>query len=102
MIRKLGQQVSRLGFGAFRVNNETHGEALRKALVSGVNVIDTAANFESGMCKVRLNSKHGFVVDSQTDMARKLGKDHRRYPKEYDKQQRDISRREWDNEEPSC
>ncbi|CAM0135421.1 unnamed protein product [Umbelopsis sp. WA50703] len=48
MIRKLGQQVSRLGFGAFRVNNETHGEALRKALVSGVNVIDTAANFESG------------------------------------------------------
>lgn len=48
MIGKLGRQVSRLGFGAFRVNNETHAEALRKALVSGVNVIDTAANFESG------------------------------------------------------
>jgi hypothetical protein len=48
MIRKLGRQVSRIGFGGFRVNNVTHGEALRKAIVSGVNIVDTAANFEKG------------------------------------------------------
>ncbi|CAO3678269.1 unnamed protein product [Umbelopsis vinacea] len=48
MIGKLGRQVSRIGFGGFRVNNVTHGEALRKAIVSGVNIVDTAANFEKG------------------------------------------------------
>ncbi|KAJ2957937.1 hypothetical protein NQZ79_g6397 [Umbelopsis isabellina] len=60
MIGKLGRQVSRLGFGAFRVNNETHAEALRKALVSGVNIIDTAANFENV-------SKSGYLLPNEIE-----------------------------------
>jgi diketogulonate reductase-like aldo/keto reductase len=48
MIRKLGKEVSKVGFGGFRVNNAAHGAALRKAITSGINLIDTAANFEKG------------------------------------------------------
>jgi len=56
MIRKLGRQVSRIGFGGFRVNNAAHGEALRKAIVSGINVIDTACNFEKGLSEKVIGS----------------------------------------------
>ncbi|KAI9281340.1 NADP-dependent oxidoreductase domain-containing protein [Umbelopsis sp. AD052] len=48
MIRKLGKEVSRVGFGGLRLNNAAHGAALRKAIASGINLIDTAANFEKG------------------------------------------------------
>lgn len=48
VIPKTGQVVSRLGFGSYRVNQERHGEALALALENGINIIDTANNFEQG------------------------------------------------------
>lgn len=42
--------VSRLGFGTYRVSRGLRGhfDALREALLSGTNVIDTAANYADG------------------------------------------------------
>lgn len=49
VIPKLGRKVSRIGFGAYRAHKDhPHGEALRQSIESGVNIIDTAANFENG------------------------------------------------------
>ncbi|KAI8366674.1 NADP-dependent oxidoreductase domain-containing protein [Radiomyces spectabilis] len=49
IIPKTGKPVSRIGFGAYRVSTDEHGQALRDALQAGVNVIDTGANFENGI-----------------------------------------------------
>ncbi|KAG0749003.1 hypothetical protein G6F62_000692 [Rhizopus arrhizus] len=48
VIPKTGQIVSRLGFGSYRVNQAKHAEALTTALEQGINIIDTANNFERG------------------------------------------------------
>ena len=50
-IPKLGRQVTRLGFGAYRVSRGTskHELALRQALGAGINIIDTASNFQNGI-----------------------------------------------------
>ncbi|KAI9314417.1 NADP-dependent oxidoreductase domain-containing protein [Dichotomocladium elegans] len=50
VIPKTGRQVSRLGFGAYRVSkaSDSHAEALRNALKAGVSIIDTASNFSNG------------------------------------------------------
>lgn len=49
-IIKSNQIVSRLGFGSYRINSKEIGyqNALEHAIKSGINVIDTSANFESG------------------------------------------------------
>ncbi|MBX7057811.1 MAG: aldo/keto reductase [Leptospirales bacterium] len=46
----IGWEVSRLGFGSYRVHRgvREHVDALRDALLSGVNVIDTAGNYADG------------------------------------------------------
>ena len=45
-----GLMVSRVGFGGYRVDDETpeHREALGKALLSGCNLIDTSTNYTDG------------------------------------------------------
>jgi len=45
-----GLTVSRLGFGGYRVDDETpeHRAALEQALLGGVNVIDTSTNYTDG------------------------------------------------------
>ncbi len=45
-----GLRVGGLGFGGYRVDDraETHAEALRRALLGGVNLIDTSANYADG------------------------------------------------------
>jgi aryl-alcohol dehydrogenase-like predicted oxidoreductase len=45
-----GLLCSRVGFGGYRVDDETpeHREALRKALASGSNLIDTSTNYTDG------------------------------------------------------
>lgn len=45
-----GHTAAPLGFGAYRVhvNLETHRHALRNALLNGVNVVDTSANYTDG------------------------------------------------------
>lgn len=46
----LGLYVSRLGFGSYRIarGHRPFFDALREALISGTNVIDTAANYADG------------------------------------------------------
>jgi uncharacterized protein len=45
-----GLTVSRVGFGGYRVHDETpeHSDALRRALLSGANLIDTSTNYTDG------------------------------------------------------
>ncbi|HLC40066.1 MAG TPA: aldo/keto reductase [Methylomirabilota bacterium] len=45
-----GLTVSRLGFGCYRVDDETaeHRQALEHALLKGVNLIDTSTNYTDG------------------------------------------------------
>lgn len=47
---RTGLQVSRLGFGTFRLDDRAapHKEALKAAIEQGVNLIDTAASFADG------------------------------------------------------
>ncbi|MCW2278396.1 aldo/keto reductase [Heliophilum fasciatum] len=53
MYNTLGQtglKVSQAGFGAYRIHNGSiqHRQALRHALLSGINLIDTSANYADG------------------------------------------------------
>lgn len=59
VIPKTGKIVSRLGFGSYRVNQEKHAQALVAAIESGINIIDTAHNFEQGKFCSRISSKIG-------------------------------------------
>ncbi|PYQ07605.1 MAG: hypothetical protein DMF83_09050, partial [Acidobacteria bacterium] len=47
---RTGLVGSRIGFGGYRVDDETpeHGEALRRALLAGCNLIDTSTNYTDG------------------------------------------------------
>ncbi|GJJ72291.1 uncharacterized protein EMPS_04648 [Entomortierella parvispora] len=49
-LAKRGLKLSKLGFGAYRVNGSqpSHAAALVKAIQSGVNVIDTSSHFGHG------------------------------------------------------
>ncbi|MBK8981675.1 MAG: aldo/keto reductase [Ignavibacteria bacterium] len=44
------KSFSKIGFGCYRINTgiEQHYDSLRKALVSGVNLIDTSSNYSMG------------------------------------------------------
>jgi len=46
----LKKDISRFGYGCYRVNDlvDDHYNSLRKALLSGINVIDTSANYSDG------------------------------------------------------
>lgn len=48
--RYLKKQLSEFGFGGYRVNSlvDEHRASLEKALTSGINVIDTSANYSDG------------------------------------------------------
>jgi len=47
---RTGLVCSRVGFGGYRVDDETpgHREALRRALLSGCNLVDTSTNYTDG------------------------------------------------------
>lgn len=51
---RLSRRVSRVGFGCYRVDDRTpgHREALRLALRSGVNLVDTSTNYGDGRSEV--------------------------------------------------
>lgn len=49
VIPKTGQQVTRLGFGGYRVSQPVHAQALKAALQGGINIVDTGNNFENGL-----------------------------------------------------
>ena len=50
ILGKTGYKVSPIGFGGYRIDNEIemHSEALKFALKSGINLIDTSSNYSNG------------------------------------------------------
>lgn len=49
VIPNTGREVTKLGFGGYRVSKPIHAQALKAALEGGVNIIDTGNNFENGI-----------------------------------------------------
>jgi len=51
--------VSELGFGTYRITRSSehpeHGEALRQALLSGINLIDTSTNYGDGVAELAIS-----------------------------------------------
>jgi hypothetical protein len=68
---RTGLTGSRLGFGGYRVDGTEpeYGAALRAALLSGVNVIDTSTNYMDGESERLVGSVLGSLVATQ-DLAR--------------------------------
>jgi aryl-alcohol dehydrogenase-like predicted oxidoreductase len=64
---RTGLTGSRLGFGGYRVDGTEpeYGAALRAALVSGVNVIDTSTNYMDGESERLVGSVLGSLVATQ-------------------------------------
>ena len=49
--------VSRIGFGSFRLKNDTqHKKAFKSALLNGINLIDTSSHFGGGDSEVAIGS----------------------------------------------
>jgi aryl-alcohol dehydrogenase-like predicted oxidoreductase len=63
---RTGLQVSCVGFGCYRVTTgvSTHTQALLKALQSGVNLIDTSANYADGGSERLVGQVLGELIDS--------------------------------------
>jgi uncharacterized protein YyaL (SSP411 family)/aryl-alcohol dehydrogenase-like predicted oxidoreductase len=94
--------VSRLGFGGYRVDDETpaHRRALAKALGSGCNLVDTSTNYTDGASErlagevlralvddgtlrrdeVVLVSKIGYVQGANLELAQQRERDGRPFP----------------------
>ncbi|KAI7905487.1 NADP-dependent oxidoreductase domain-containing protein [Cokeromyces recurvatus] len=56
VIPKTGQQVTRLGFGSYRISKPNHAEALTAAIEGGINIIDTGNNFENGSSEILIGN----------------------------------------------
>jgi len=73
--------VSRLGFGGYRVEDvtRTHREALLRALMSGINLIDTSTNYMDGGSERLVGSvmseliDQGEIVRAELVIASKIG-----------------------------
>jgi uncharacterized protein YyaL (SSP411 family)/aryl-alcohol dehydrogenase-like predicted oxidoreductase len=66
-----GLRTGRLGFGSYRTHDHSpeHREALKRALLSGVNLIDTATNYIDGASERLVGSALRELVDNG-DLAR--------------------------------
>ncbi|GIX41930.1 MAG: aldo/keto reductase [Leptospiraceae bacterium] len=66
-IKGLNFIPSRLGFGSYRVHyqNKEHVDALREALLSGINVIDTACNYGDGASELLIGNVIKELVDAK-------------------------------------
>jgi aryl-alcohol dehydrogenase-like predicted oxidoreductase len=63
---RTGLLVSQAGFGCYRVDVsvETHHRALAKALLEGINVIDTSANYADGGSEALVGKVLAELIDS--------------------------------------
>ena len=68
---KTGIEVSVFGFGSYRIDKRIHGhmDALRHALLSGVNFIDTSTNYSDGNSELLIGEVLQEIEDS-TDLHR--------------------------------
>jgi aryl-alcohol dehydrogenase-like predicted oxidoreductase len=58
---------SRIGFGTYRVTyqNKEHIDALREALISGINVIDTSSNYGDGASEILIGNVLKELMDAK-------------------------------------
>ncbi|MGB5106504.1 MAG: aldo/keto reductase [Candidatus Zixiibacteriota bacterium] len=97
-----GLRVSHVGFGSYRVDTSypEHREAQRLALTSGINLVDTSANYTDGGSELLIGSviedlenegvlgrdqlvivsKVGYLQGRVYRLSQNLKKDHRGYP----------------------
>ncbi len=76
-----GLQVSPIGFGSYRIDTSfpEHREALRHALTSGVNLVDTSTNYTDGGSELLIGSviedieKEGTIGRDQLVIVSKVG-----------------------------
>ena len=63
---RTGLLVSQAGFGCYRVDAsvETHRRALTKALLEGINLIDTSANYADGGSEALVGKMLGELIDT--------------------------------------
>ncbi|RKO89691.1 NADP-dependent oxidoreductase domain-containing protein [Blyttiomyces helicus] len=68
VMKKPDLVVSRLGFGAYRTRNDVgeHAKALKLAIQSGVNVIDTSGHFENGSSEEMIGAVLNDVLSGGT------------------------------------
>ncbi|MEW5819633.1 MAG: aldo/keto reductase [Cyanobacteriota bacterium] len=61
-----GYYISPVGFGSYRIDARTqkHRVALEKALLSGINLIDTSANYTDGNSELLIGSVVNDLIDS--------------------------------------
>jgi len=59
------KEFSRIGFGSYRIDNriEEHFNALSKALINGISLIDTSSNYSDGRSEILI----GNVLDELTE-----------------------------------
>jgi len=62
-----GLWVSQAGFGGYRVHqaDPAHGQALRKALSAGINLIDTSANYSNGGSEILVGQVLKKLIESK-------------------------------------
>jgi aryl-alcohol dehydrogenase-like predicted oxidoreductase len=64
ILGRTGLTVSGAGFGGYRISSgvEAHHQALRQALTSGINLIDTSANYADGASEELIGETIGELV----------------------------------------
>jgi aryl-alcohol dehydrogenase-like predicted oxidoreductase len=103
--KRLGQTpffVSPIGFGGYRIDtqNPAHEQALRKAIINGVNLVDTSTNYAYGQSETLIGSvvnnltekdnikrkdlvivtKAGYVQGENLDLAQKRDSQNKPFP----------------------
>jgi aryl-alcohol dehydrogenase-like predicted oxidoreductase len=81
ILGKTGLSVSRVGFGSYRIHQSDpdHREALKTALLSGVNLIDTSTNYMDGSSERLIGEvlkelfESGQIKRAQTVIVSKVG-----------------------------
>jgi hypothetical protein len=65
-VADLGWQISQVGFGSYRVSlgDKTQEQALRQALQSGINLVDTSSNYGDGGAERLIGRVLGELIDS--------------------------------------
>ena len=65
---KTGLQVSQAGFGSYRIDvrSNDHIKAFRKAILSGINIIDTSSNYTNGNSERLIGSVLNDLITQKT------------------------------------
>lgn len=66
------ENISKIGFGTYRVENDNHSQALAHAIKAGCNLIDTAPNYTNGKSEKMIGAVLSEISD-QTFIMTKAG-----------------------------